>query len=459
MTAEVAILNKKAVAIAADSAITIQGESGPKIFTSANKIFQLSKYHPVGIMVYQNSQFMGIPWETIIKIYRNQINKKSFKNLYNYADDFLNFLRNNEFLFKENQKIDYLKQTIYQSYNKILSDISDDLDEMIKSRREKDFEITKENFNSILNKILDEVIDTHYKLWKEATEIEQIKQNPDILDQIKNNYKEIIVELKNETFSSFKLTNVQSRKLTDIAFSTLTKFPERTVEYDFGFNYSGLVFVGYGEQEIFPAIKTYRVEGIILNMLKCREESKHKISFESSAAIFPFAQHEMVYSFMEGIDPAYQSWIINNFLGFIIEYPKIILNVIDELNSSQKQKYLKKIQRVASEEARDRISKITDYSTEHFVQPIIDTVETLPKPELASMAESLVNLTNLRRKISLKAETVGGPIDVAVISKGDGFIWIKRKHYFKSELNHHFFDTYYKEGAQDETKESNERNI
>lgn len=37
------------------------------------------------------------------------------------------------------------------------------------------------------------------------------------------------------------------------------------------------------------------------------------------------------------------------------------------------------------------------------------------------------------------AETVGGPIDVVVISKGDGLVWIKRKHYFLPELNHRYF--------------------
>ena len=41
-------------------------------------------------------------------------------------------------------------------------------------------------------------------------------------------------------------------------------------------------------------------------------------------------------------------------------------------------------------------------------------------------------------------ETVGGPVDVAVISKGDGFIWIKRKHYFKSEYNQSFMMNYFK---------------
>ena len=51
MTAEIAILNREAVALAADSAVTMIGSSGEKIFTSANKLFTLSKYHPVGIIV------------------------------------------------------------------------------------------------------------------------------------------------------------------------------------------------------------------------------------------------------------------------------------------------------------------------------------------------------------------------------------------------------------------------
>jgi len=51
------------------------------------------------------------------------------------------------------------------------------------------------------------------------------------------------------------------------------------------------------------------------------------------------------------------------------------------------------------------------------------------------MAEALVELTALRRKLGPTLESVGGPVDVAIISKGDGFIWIKRKHYFKAETN------------------------
>ena len=78
------------------------------------------------------------------------------------------------------------------------------------------------------------------------------------------------------------------------------------------------------------------------------------------------------------------------------------------------------------------------YRDVEFESPTLDMATLLPKDELANLAESLVSLTALHRKVSRDLETVGGAIDVAVISKGDGFVWIKRKHYFKPELNMHF---------------------
>lgn len=56
------------------------------------------------------------------------------------------------------------------------------------------------------------------------------------------------------------------------------------------------------------------------------------------------------------------------------------------------------------------------------------------------MAEALVNLTSIKRRVSRGMDTVGGPIDCAVISQADGFVWVKRKHYFPKELNMRYFD-------------------
>ena len=86
MTAIVAVLNKHAVAIAADSAVTMGNTH--KVVNSANKIFTLSKYEPVAIMTYNNASFMGVPWDIIIKKYRQTLDHKSFCDLNDYIDDF-----------------------------------------------------------------------------------------------------------------------------------------------------------------------------------------------------------------------------------------------------------------------------------------------------------------------------------------------------------------------------------
>jgi hypothetical protein len=100
MTAEISILNKSAVALAADSAVTIVTSRGAKIYNT-NKLFMLSKYHPVGLMVYGNAELMGVPWETIIKTYRKELGDKPFKKLQEYSADFLAYLSSNNFLFPE----------------------------------------------------------------------------------------------------------------------------------------------------------------------------------------------------------------------------------------------------------------------------------------------------------------------------------------------------------------------
>ena len=85
------------------------------------------------------------------------------------------------------------------------------------------------------------------------------------------------------------------------------------------------------------------------------------------------------------------------------------------------------------------------FRKEYHIEPILEAVSGLPKDQLAELAESLIHITSLRKKFSIDKETVGGPIDVAVISKGDGFVWIKRKHYFKADLNPGFLAKYSKQ--------------
>ncbi len=77
-----------------------------------------------------------------------------------------------------------------------------------------------------------------------------------------------------------------------------------------------------------------------------------------------------------------------------------------------------------------------------FSEPIIDMVALMPITEMCEFAESLINLTSLRKKVTMQDETVGGETEVISITKGEGLIWIKRKHYFDPKLNQSFINNY-----------------
>ena len=63
MTSEILIMTPTAIALAADSVVTI-GNS--KTYDGANKLFMLSNNPPSGIMIYNNANFYNIPMETKI---------------------------------------------------------------------------------------------------------------------------------------------------------------------------------------------------------------------------------------------------------------------------------------------------------------------------------------------------------------------------------------------------------
>ncbi len=216
MTAEVAVLSRVGVALAADSAVTVDSEAG-KVYTSADKLFQLSAVAPVGVMIYGNASFMDVPWETVLKTFRRRLGARAFDTL--------------------------------------------QVDPALRVAMDRD---TAGLFQRFALALLD-----------------------------------------------------------------------RVREHDAGL---GDVL----ERELTPAIS------------------------------------------------------------------KLLDDVVGEWGALRQRDY---------------------------VGPVMDMVRALPKDELALMAESLVNLDKFKRRVSRRQETVGGPIDVAVITKGDGFVWVRRKHYFKPELN------------------------
>lgn len=428
MTAEVVIMNKAAIALAADSAVTIAtGGTNQKIYNTVNKLFTLSKYHPVGVMVNGNAAFMGVPWETIIKIYRKELKDTKFNHLHEYAEHFLSFIKNNNLLFPEAEQIKHIRNNVIELFFYVIAEI----DKRVKSFIDANNCLEESNHRQIIS----EIISSIYEKWDKAAELPHVQSGD--LDSLNNVLEPVFEEEWERNLSKLPIPEESITQLKQVVVFSYVKtiFPPQC---------SGVIIAGFGENDIFPALISYEIASIVGSFVKFRQTNNLSINHEVGASIIPFAQGEMVATFMEGINPELKTYFETYFGEMFRKYPDVIDNLLGALKSEERIEIVSKI-REANELILTKTKKdVSSFIRQKSVDPVIGIVQVLPKDELAAMAESLVNLTSFKRKISMDAETVGGPVDVAVISKGDGFIWIKRKHYFKPELNPHFKSGYYR---------------
>ncbi len=59
----------------------------------------------------------------------------------------------------------------------------------------------------------------------------------------------------------------------------------------------------------------------------------------------------------------------------------------------------------------------------------------MPIQDAIDLAEFLVDATIKFKKFHVGFPTVGGPIEIAAITKHEGFKWVRRKHYYSGTLN------------------------
>ena len=427
MTAEVAILNRQAIALAADSAVTVSGPSGQKIFNTVNKLFALSKYHPVGIMVYSSAEVMGVPVETVVKSFRNRLGEKSFATLEDYHDEFIRFLTDDTAFFSEEARVTH--------------------------STELGFRILRQLYNSAQKEIFD-----RYPGWKQPTKAEAqaiaveriteykdfygsgkpLKGSANARTKLRRDTKDMVDYWRGKFSNAdeFGLSDAETAPLINIALDGLLKTMPTNLE-------TGFVIAGFGDDEIFPQLRSFEFESSVYGVHKWFPKQKN--APKTTAQIIPFAQTEMIETFVAG-----RALSLDGFLE----------NFINEFFEEQKSELAKqKVNTQTIQDLLDTINenlvtqfseKLQQFTKDNHVNPLMNTVASMPKEELAAMAEALINLTAIKRRLSPDAETVGGPTDVAIISKGDGFVWIKRKHYFDKEINAQFGYNYNRKDKEHE---------
>ncbi|AOE50923.1 hypothetical protein [Kangiella sediminilitoris] len=431
MTAEVAVINQYGVALAADSAATL---NNGKVYNTANKLFMLSKYEPIGIMINGSSHYMHVPWETLIKDFREELRDGVFSTLSEYVEHFWSYLEvgNGSKYFTENVQRSLCEKRVGQQIESLKKLILNCFD------KELDQELDYQKLKARAYELTLQLIDNEKEKAKEG----------EILKNFNDEDKEKFIEEYSDTVidMSKSILGYAVEQFKDEDFKTLVDLLGELIIRRSFIVYSEVVIAGYGKEELFPQLQAFNVGVMFNNKIRKSQSSIHESTNEEGCQgdVITFAQTNTARSFIRGVDPILE--------GYIYEYSNTLKNqyisLLKDSGALQKLAEIEfdtdKLVEEMSKCAESSKEDISSYIVSEHLSPMASVINSLPKNELIEMAESLVSMVALRMKMSDAAESVGGPVDVAVISKGDGFVWVKRKHYFKPEFNRHFFDNYYR---------------
>lgn len=414
MTAEIGIITRSGVALATDSVATFSIDSGINKYITVEKLFPLSKYFPVGIMVYDSSDFTDIPWETVIKVYTSYLGNKSFDTLQEYAEDLLKFLAQD----KRINNSSYEKRLVRKVLEHCLMENKIELKSRHKRASSEEIEKKFEYYSH--EKFTDGFDNSFIKLF--------LDKHSDELTEYMNEIVNINIDKKLQ------------EKLMLLCAYVISKSNYLIEEQPS----SGIIIAGYGEKEIFPVLTEYKIVGVINETLINRLENKIKIiqssnnPYNVSSSIIPFAQKDVVETYTWGIDTELKNILSNqineifdNFFEAIQSESESNTEFISKLSSKDKEE----INKIGLKLKKRMVTEFNNKQEKKYLTPFRTMIDILGKDEMAALAESLVNLTSTRRRFTTDEETVGGPVAVAIITKGEGFTWIKKKQFFKPELN------------------------
>ena len=410
MTSEVCVMNRLAVVLAADSATTVTSWSDrgkeERYFKGANKIFQLSTHHPVGMMVFNSADLLKVPWEVVLKQFRSNLERKSFNSLEGYAAEFFAFLNASTPLFPAQVQKEYFLENARTAAIRPLLMIhrNEDGGEQRRAAVEAAVVARRE-------------------------ELSKLPFAPGIdeghVTEIVAGWREELVAMLQDWQEPLSLTYPSELpSLADLGMQAMFKVPSDFV------GTTGLVFAGFGDHEIFPAMVEYESCGMIAGRHVSREVSRAFIDHDIPAWLSAFAQTSMSDTFSLGLSQDIYTSLLTALRDRLVPFVEEVIGAsggdaakIEDI-SSIVQRTTKSIGDAVLEKARQ----------EHAF-PLRRVLGALPVDEMAELAETLINLQSLKEKVTKPSQTVGGPIDVAVIAKNEGLVWIKRKHFFDIGLN------------------------
>lgn len=289
MTSEILIMTRSVIALAADSAVTINGK---KTYNGVNKLFMLSNDPPMGIMTYNFAKILDIRIETIIKEISCKCPKDS--TLDNLKDHFEEYLRG-----------------IIDKYPAEKPSLENTLKEFIQYVNEMDPSRVLEAIQTFNNN----------NEWENY--LNELDKND------KDVYLEILSKLKEDYKDYFdRIPNILKKDMNTKELDNLKKFFIKGAFF-INSNDTGVVIAGFEKENMFPSTIHFKIKylydnKIILKTIE-REDMAKKHVFVCS-----FAQGDVIHTFLSSIDHNIRNQIINYFKNSYEESINILRHMIED---------------------------------------------------------------------------------------------------------------------------------
>jgi hypothetical protein len=410
MTSEIAVMNQRAIALAADSAVTMIDGGKIIVRNDQRKLFNLAEGLPVGTMFFGVADLMGHPWDVLLDHYRERARPGPLPHVRDYAANFIGSLDHLDTFFPPARQKDEYKRLLASVFRFIFR-LSHYLQE--NGAEGPDEDILSQGVALVWQR---------YQTYSDGRPRRDLDCfPPGFAATVERDYADVMQEMIGYAFSAFPLNLETRTRLRQIAVFCVTK--DLFLE-----DVTGLVFGGYGADEPYPVVVTYNVSAVIGGIVKRARVDETKIDGAMHAGITLYADSEVTYAFLRGIELDLEARMYGTFETMSRELVDKVVASFGDVDPAQRESVRRQFQVEEVPQAiRHAFESIGEFQQEAYINPILAVVEISTRQDLADTAEELVALNIFKKRIMAMDQTVGGAIDVAVISRDGGFAWVKRQ--------------------------------
>jgi hypothetical protein len=482
-------MNSLGVSLASDSVVSF-GESGGRTYPTLNKIFSLSGRQPIGIMICgaADCPTANLPWERIIGKYREHIGSEENDFFREYFTDFATVLLD-EFFKPEANDLS-IRRDLVRYFTKVVfpsTSIRERMNREFDGQVEYYIPEVKDYFELALEERIKQI---HQQLITEMEDYKKFGETGKSVDEKKwkwyNHVKKSNPENTKEAAAIFcERHNAEDHRelLEEIFMFHLVKYGTDT-EWK---TKTHIVFAGFSKSDNRPHNLQFTVtcnvgEGalselqghsvrprsLVDNGQLLRETKKDWDVFKSpfldpedwqkcsmwsaSAFMLPYAVQNEMNTLLNGIHPLMYQELLNSIPMPLVQgaegitvglVPKIIeiLQESQDIDEESKEKLVDAIGQQSEEimsEVRETLhSFFSHYSRRELFR---NSVTSLPLNEITDLARFLVSTEANMMHWTSDENTVGGPVDVAIITKEDGFVWVDTKQSYDPMKNPRHMD-------------------